>query len=506
MMSGRGLFVRESTGLVKAAGFTDVVSINIANMSVGVAIAIVGFTLASLPTVAGVNLVYASLIAALLAIPQVIMYTVLIRYVPRVGGDYVWLSRALGPRLAWLVNGLVLGFIVQDLAYYALVAIAGVYQVESILPTLGINVSFSTWLMVAIASLFFTIIVVVNILGTKYGIRLMTGLTLFSIISLVLSLLVLFLTPRPIVISRVESLLPSGFSYSDVASKYSGSFFSLGPTLMMLPFFAIFIYPWLNAGPAIASEVKGRNALQWNLPISFIIALLLTTLSFTALYDALGFRFTMAALSNSQLNGVINYWTVAMAASGNTIIKWIIAIGSVTWYLALLAYGAIVAVRYWFALAFDRVWPSLLTHLSPRFGSPIYAHLIDLAVTVTLITLAGVFYGTFTALYGATVGALMYFMAVGIGAVLIGVGKRLSMGRGLRATLTVSGALTTAVMAYLTYQFLAYPSIWGGNWLAYGVVAGAVVLGIVAYTVSRIVNIRRYGIDIAITYTEIPPE
>ena len=182
------MFVRESTGLVKAAGFTDVVSINIANMSVGIAIAIVGSTLASLPTVAGVNLVYASLIAALLAIPQVIMYTVLIRYVPRVGGDYVWLSRALGPRLAWLVNGLVLGFIVQDLAYYALVAIAGVYQVESILPALGIKTSFSTWLMVAIASLFFAAIVVVNILGTKHGIRLMTGLTLFSITSLVISL------------------------------------------------------------------------------------------------------------------------------------------------------------------------------------------------------------------------------------------------------------------------------------------------------------------------------
>jgi len=30
--------------------------------------------------------------------------------------------------------------------------------------------------------------------------------------------------------------------------------------------------------------------------------------------------------------------------------------------------------------------------------------------------------------------------------------------------------------------------------------------GIVAHTVSRIVNIRRYGIDIATTYTEIPPE
>ncbi|MFP3484356.1 MAG: hypothetical protein RXO23_00095 [Vulcanisaeta sp.] len=63
------VFVRESTGLVKEAGFWDAVSINIANMSVGAALATIGFTLASLPTVAGANLVYASLIAALLAIP-----------------------------------------------------------------------------------------------------------------------------------------------------------------------------------------------------------------------------------------------------------------------------------------------------------------------------------------------------------------------------------------------------------------------------------------------------
>jgi hypothetical protein len=78
--------------------------------------------------------------------------------------------------------------------------------------------------------------------------------------------------------------------------------------------------------------------------------------------------------------------------------------------------------------------------------------------------------------------------------------------RMLGKALAAAGLAQAAVMAYLTYQFLAYPSIWGGNWLAYGVVAGAVVLGIVAYTISRIVNIRRYGIDIIITYTEIPPE
>jgi len=499
MGSKGGVFVRESTGLVKTAGFMDAVSINIANMSVGAALGTVGFTLASLPTVAGVNLVYASLIAFALSIPQIIVYTMLTRHIPRTGGDYVWLTRALGPRLAWLAFGLALGFVIESLVYYALISLAGVSQLASVLPILGFSVNITPAESIAIAVVFFAAIVVVNILGTRYGIRLMTGLTLFSIISLVLSLLVLFLTPRPIVISRVESLLPSGFSYSDVASRYSGPFFSLGPTLMMLPFFAIFIYPWLNAGPAMAAEIRGRRSVELNVPTAALLTMAMATLGFAALYDALGFKFTMAALSNSQLNSTINYWTVAMAASGNTIIKWIIAIGSVTWYLAILAYGAIIVVRYWFAMSFDRVLPSFLAYLSPRFRTPIYAHLLDLTITAVLITLAGIFYGTFTALYGAVVEAIVYYMAVGIASAVMGV-------RMLGKALATAGLAQAAVMAYLTYQFLAYPSIWGGNWLAYGVEIFAVALGIAIYLITRSINIKKYGIDIAITYTEIPPE
>ncbi|WP_243679240.1 amino acid permease [Vulcanisaeta distributa] len=120
--------------MVKEAGFWDAVSINIANMSIGAALGTAGFTLAALPTVVGVNFVYASLIAFLLSIPQVIVYSLLTTLIPRTGGDYVWLTRAFGPRVAWLVNGLVMAFVIQALAYYALIAIAGVFQLESVLP------------------------------------------------------------------------------------------------------------------------------------------------------------------------------------------------------------------------------------------------------------------------------------------------------------------------------------------------------------------------------------
>jgi amino acid transporter len=503
-----GVFVRESTGLVKEAGFWDAVSINIANMSVGAALATIGFTLASLPTVAGANLVYASLIAALLAIPQVVVYSILIRYIPRVGGDYVWLGRALGPRLAWLTNGLVFGFIVENLTYYALIAFAAVFQLESVLPILGINVSITLPEEVGIAIAFFAIIVLVNILGTRYGIKLMTALTTLSLLGLLIAIIVLFITPRAQIINAVSSLLPTGYAYSKVALSYTGPYFSMGTILMLLPFFAIYVYPWLNAGPAIAAEIRGRNAINWNVPLAFLFTLAFLTLGFEAMYYSMGFRFAMAALSNPDLNGIINFWTVAMVAQRNAVLSWFIGISSITWYLAILAYGAIVVVRYWFALAFDRVWPGIFAYLSPRFGTPIYAHLTDLAITAALIAAAGMLYQTFTALYGAVVEAIIYYMVVGIAAIIIATLRYSSfnMGNRVRALLELFGALMAIVMAYLTYEFLAYPQIWGGNWLAYGVELGAVILGILTYLVSRYINLRRYGIDISVAYTEIPPE
>ncbi|ADN50318.1 APC family permease [Vulcanisaeta distributa] len=502
------VFIRESTGLVKEAGFWDAVSINIANMSIGAALGTVGFTLAALPTVAGANLVYASLIAALFALPQVIVYSTLIKYIPRVGGDYVWLGRALGPKLAWLTNGLVLGFIIESLAYYALIAFAAVFQLESVLPVLGIDASLTTLQEIGIGVAFFAVIVLANILGTKYGIKLMTALTTVSLLGLIIVIIMLLTTPKSQVISAVSSLLPSGYTYAKVAGSYSGPSFSMNTILMLLPFFAIYVYPWLNAGPAIASEIKGKSALRWNIPSAFILTLALLTIGFEAMYYSLGFSFVTAALSNPDLNGVINFWTIAMAVSHSVVLSWFIGISSITWYLAILAYGAIVVVRYWFALAFDRVWPSAFAYISPRFGTPIYAHLFDLAVTASLIAAAGFLYSTFTALYGAVVEAIIYYMVVGIAAVILAAIRYSSfnISNKSRVVLIVFGTLMAGVMAYLTYEFLAYPQIWGGNWLAYGVELGAVVLGITVYLISRYINIRRFGIDISVAYAEIPPE
>ncbi len=495
------MFVRGSSGLVREAGFVDAVSVNVANMSVGAALGTVGFTLASLPTVAGVNLVIASIIAFTLSIPQIITYTTLTKHIPRTGGDYVWVSRLLGPRFMWLVVGLVMGFIIESLAYYALIAIAGVGQLDTMLLTLGINVNFTPLDIIGISILYFAIVVFANIMGTKYGIRLMTVLTIASIITLLLALAVLYVVPKSVIISRVSSLLPSGVTYSKVASQYTGPYFALGPTIMMLPFFAIYIYPWLQAAPAIASEIKTKRAINWNLPVSAVLSMIMVTLGFAAMYYSMGFKFSTMAMAD----GYINFWSAAMVASGNAALAWIIGIGSVLWYLAVLAYGAIVIVRYLFALSFDRILPEFFSYVSPRLRSPVYAHLFDLIVTASLIAAAEALYNTFSSLYGAVVEALIYFALVGAAAAIAALLNKIKLSRGVRVTLAVASILMVGVMGYISYQFLKYPSIWGGNWLAYGVEIGAVLVGIAIYFAAKYINLRK-GLDISLIFMEIPPE
>ncbi len=92
------VFVRESTGLVKNVSMLDAIALNVSNMSAGAALATIGFTMVALPSVAGVNLVYASLIAFILSIPQIVVYTMI-----RLGGFHApeeTTSGSLGPTAA----------------------------------------------------------------------------------------------------------------------------------------------------------------------------------------------------------------------------------------------------------------------------------------------------------------------------------------------------------------------------------------------------------------------
>jgi len=508
---GDKVFDRQATGLVRRVSFLDSIAINISYMSIGAALALIGFTMVALPTVNGVNLVYGSAIAALFAIPQMIVYTIMQRHISRTGGDYVWVSRSLGGFAGSTLT--FMGITLETMPYLALIALSAVFAIGSV----GANLGYTNMVQLAIpgatpiyqfliGSLIVVLLVFLNIFRPNTGFRIISIFWVIGIISIVVSIISLLFAGREGVVNYVGSLNIANTTYDSIANSYQGSTsFNLGNTLLIMPFFALFSYPWFNAAPSVGSELKGGKTIRWSTPVSLLVAFILLTLPFAAIYYVGGFAFTNSALSNSNLvnNYSFNFWTLAMGVSGSYLVKLIIGLGWILFTVAVLAFGIITISRYLLAQAFDRFLPERLAYVSPKYGSPVVAHLLDLVITVILIGLASFLYGTISSLYGAVVAAMIYFAFVGLAAVVYAF-RQLHSSRE-KTLLSVAGLLQILVFSYLTYEFFAYGSVWGGNPLAYGYIAATFLAGVVIYVISKSRQ-KAKGIDISFAFREIPPE
>jgi amino acid transporter len=507
-------FTRQSTGLVKNVSLFDAIALNVSYMSTGAALSLIGFTLVLLPSVSGVNLVYASAIGFLITIPQAVVYTMMSRRTSRTGGDYVWMSRSLGGLTGTSIS--FMGMTMETMPYLALIALSAVFAIGSV----GVSLGYGglSGLAVAgadptsqflVAAGIFAALIALNILRPRLGFRLISVLMVVGLISLVASVVTLLDAGRSGVVAYVDGLgltdsNGAQITWASLSSSYTGSSFDLGATVSILPFFAIFVYPWFNASASVGSELKGKSAATWNAPISLVLAFLIVTVPLAVMYYVGGFGFANSALSNPSLvyNASFNFWTLAMGVTQITALKVLIGLGWILWVVAILAFGIITISRYMLAQSFDRFLPSKLGYVSERFGSPVYAHLLDLAVTVVLIGLAAFVYGTLSSLYGAVLASMFYFLFVGVGAVVFGL--RRESGR-VRSALVVAGALMSGVFLFLAYEFLSAPAVWGGNTLAYGYIAVTFAAGVLIYLASSSYH-RRSGMDISLLFKEIPPE
>ena len=511
VQSTGGPFVRQATGLVRQVSLIDSIAINISYMSIGAALALIGFTMLSLPTVDGVNLVYGSAIAAALAIPQMVVYTILQRHVSRTGGDYVWMSRSLGGFAGSTLT--FMGITLETMPYLALIALSVVFAIGSV----GANLGYSSFVQLStagdvpvdqflLASAIFVCLVLLNVFRPRWGFKIISAFWAVGILAIVISVGSLLLAGREGVVNYIGSLNIANITYDSIASSYSGTTFNFANTLLIMPFFALFSYPWFNAAPSVGSELKHGNAVRWSTPISLLVAFVLLTVPFAVMYYVGGFAFTNGALSNANLvnNYSFNFWTLAMGVSGSYIVKLFIGLGWILFTVAVLAFGIITISRYLLAQAFDRFLPERLAYVSPKYGSPVVAHIIDLVITVVLIGLASFLYGTLESLYGVLVAAMIYFAFVGLAAMIYAT-KQLKKSSREKIVLTIAGLLQILVFSYLTYEFVAYGSIWGGNLLAYGYVVASFIAGVAIYFVSRSREAAK-GIDISYAFREIPPE
>ena len=515
-------FVRKASGLRRDVSFLDVVGLNLSNMSGGAALGIVGFTTVLLTSVSGVNLVYGSILAWLLSIPEIIVYSMMTTRISRTGGDYVWVSRVYGGFFGGPLS--FMGYTLETMAYLALIALAAVFAIGSV----GVALGYENMLPLAlpgnipganlpgqfvIAAVVFAALIGVNVVRPKVGYKVVAVAVIIGIAATFVAIFTLLAAGNAGVQGYMSFLNSIGLkdTYASVSLPSGTSTFDLGATIFMLPFFAIFVYPWLNAGPAVASEIKGKGALRYNVAISSIVTLIVVTTAFASMYYAGGYNFINGALSNPGLvyDWSFNFWTLAMGVSSIPAVSWFIGLGWIVWNVAILAYGIIVLSRYLFAQSFDRFLPEKISYVSPKFGSPTVALTIELVGTVVLIGLASFLYGTLVSLYAAVIASMIYFFFIGVAAVRYALKNEKGQSKGILAT---AGAAMAIVFAYIVYQFFAYYPIWGGcstcgtsiPVLGWSWVAGSFIVGLIIYAVSKSYYSKR-GIDITLAYKELPP-
>jgi amino acid transporter len=521
------VFTRDATGLVKSVSLLDSIALNISNMSAGAALGVIGFTMIDLTTgqLSGVNLAIGAVLAFVLSIPQIVVYTVMTQRFPRTGGDYVWVSRSLGgffgAPLAFM------GYTMETLAFLALITLSLVTAIGSV--GLFFNPTSSTYLGWAVigsapasefelGAVVFTILILINIFRPKAGYKIVSALTIYAVVFTVVAIIALLAYGNAGVQSYMNNVIAGGntssdLTYNAIKNSYTGSSFNFTNTLFLLPFFAIFVFPWLNAAPAVASEIKGKSTLKWNVPISALVVFVLIAGAFGTMYYVGGIAFIDSALNNATLviNYSFNFWTLAMGVTGNNYLAFLIGLGWIVWNLAILAYGIIVFSRYLFAQAFDRFLPSRFAYVSEKYGSPAIAHVVDLVITLALVAVAAFAYGSFQALFAAVIAAMIYFFFVGVTSVVYGTKKETGSNRTI---LQIAGGLMAVVFLFIIYLFLQTPTVWGtpvivngvpGYYYAYLYAALSFVIGVIIFAASRAYH-RSHGVDITLAYKEIPPE
>jgi len=507
-------FVRKSSGLRRDVSMIDAVSLNLASMGGGAALGTIGLTTVLLPSISGVNLVYGSVIAWLLTVPQIVVYTLLANRISRTGGDYIWVSRALGGMAGGSLA--MMGMVCEIFAFMGLIALAAVFSIGSVGVALGYPWMLSLALpgntpgsnpilQFIIAVLIVGILIGISVIKPKAGFKLLATFSIFGILAIFAAIFLLLGEGQQAIVNYVNTLNAQGanVTYTSLANSYNGPTFDLNSTVLLLPFFALYCYPWFNYGPAVGSEIKTKSAVKWNALIASLVTFIVVTIAFGAMYYAGGFAFINAALANTNLvyNYSLNFFTLAMGASSNVAVAWLVGLGWIAWNLGILATNCIVVPRYLFAQAFDRFLPEKIAHVSPKYGSPTTALAIEFVVVTFMIGAASFLYGSLVSLYGAIVASFIYFVFVGLSAIIHANRKEKGGTKGLMA---IAGFFMVMVNCYIIYQFFAYPAIYGGNTFAYGYVATSFIVGVAIYAISKSYYSKR-GIDITLAFKELPP-
>ena len=544
------LFVRRSSGLVRDISTSKAAFYNM-SMSIGAAGGLILGYLALFPLmlIAGVPLFsWTMLLVAIFMLIFGFIFVVLASAMPRSGGDYVWTSRILHPFLAYVEAFLLIVASMGFSGYNAWVIMTStsgnmLTGLASGNPQLWIGVT--QWFLQPTNQYIVGIVafIAMGALMMLSARRIHTAVSILCVIGLIAMVIVFVSILFPgdsfnanfaqIVGKDPASLVADAGNQG--MTDFLSSPFSWGMYGSLLSF-AFWAFLGYNLSSYMAGELKGdisRTTLYATL--AALVAILFTLgIYYLPMYDAGG---TLAPFAWAW-----SYWNAAknapygqlpfpttLAAIAHPTLWWVYLLCGIPllvfFNFLIMATYAILASRVVFAMSMDRMAPKWLSWVNPKTSSPVRLML--------LLTLGGFLFYVAT-VAGSSPILTLYFTTLvwapswifpGLNAMLLPYRRKDLFGllsspwnrkiAGIPLVSLLGGIWTIFVVwAYATTMIqpllqnlvsgpgLVAQSVTGG--VAYAIIT--VIVAAVLYFVSAWWGKRTTGIDVSLTFKEIPPD
>jgi len=532
MTASTKTFVRPASGLVRALSLTDCVIFQIGIAAFFAIAQMVAWVSSAYP---GGDGAYAMLLCLVVFIPWMgLVYGLLGAAFPRSGGDYVYVSRILHPILGFVTNwaftwagiivmGTIAGYVILN-AVAPTLFIAGVVSGSADLINLGAWVGSAGLLPLGIlflAGLSFT-----HFLPMTKIRRLHQFYFVLNVIWLVLIIGIFLVYSNADFVRTYNSYFGSTMSYDQVIAFAEKQGWQNMPATWAasLPAMAMAyqVYNGFNFIAYVGGEVKNAEK---TIPQSIIIS----GVAFGLLCALMSFVTTRTV--GTAFNNAINwlFWTKGNAVAGfspfgnafaalltgNVLIVALIGFTMVVGghFLNYSAY-TLTLERNVFAWAFDRVVPTRMAYVSPRFHAPIVATLFVLAGCI-VFHLASLYTPYFFGYMNAIGMILIAVCITSIAAIVYPYRLRDQFEKApgfVRAKvggvpiISLVGLVSAIVSIYLTYYSLFSGKTGPGSPEALALLAGVFVSGAVIHVVSTAYRKRVEGVDMKMAFKEIPPE
>ncbi len=537
-------YARKASGLVRGLSMMDAFAVGFMNQGITPSIWLI-FTL-GLGVFLGGNLVIAAVISLIMAgIGFPIVWGVLGGSMPRSGGEYIYNSRIIHP-----IFGIAQSF--GD----AVIWLMWLYVLAPLIANTGLSVMFSyigwtsaadklansNWLIFVVASLFNF----VGFLFVVFGIRIFAitqkFVMFFSIGGAVVIALVFTFTSKATFIANWNAAADATQSpryaefikqIGDAAGQAMPTSWSWGAT-----FGTMVVMSWLFAYAYsisfIAGEVKRPDkTIIWANVFAIVVPFIFMFWTAIVVNKTTGYQFIQAA-SWMDNNGAIDTYNMpfasdfislgvyclgassaALGAFGKVLAAWMALsyIGFTLWWLAL---SYLAFPRILFAWGMDRMGPKWFTDINPRFASPVKNHILCLGLSQILLVIYS--FSSFAVMQNVVVTGLQVtsvFLPTAFAALLFPYMKR---ARGiwdsspyqkwsfLGLPVIVWGALVDiAYLLILLYVFIFNEAARQFTTESIYLFVGVWVLGVIWYYIWK-ARSRSVGVDLSMTYGELPPE